>query len=314
MNRRLQVLRRECHARTLRPAGIRPGSTFWVVLREASPRVGDDDCSLFVALFLLGQGFWLCCKLSVEVSYAGPFDLILDADEWAGGIPVLIEPWCPLDLHESDMIGGAFADIPEDWVERGKQMYLAHQRGESPPAGCLDHCGSPLIGEYDERRDFQLRELRFRELARARWHQIDGALPLVPELSEVALRAEVPASFASFRLQPLAKAAAPSGVDIAFHQQQVLLTEQQTGRFELALEQDYDQVFLRLYSETDLPNARLWRDDKELDAQRGATFLEWRLGPSILLPGMAEIRLSVDGKLFFFQLWFEAPDPSSSAD
>ena len=176
LNSRLEVVRQNISDNRLSNKKAEPGYVFFV---EIAPAIENEErLAQFVALREERQGLWLCAKMSIEVEHAGPFDLVLDSDEFTGGYPVMIEAWNVVDLHETD-VGHQFHDkIPASLIATALRLFHAHQIDGIVPEDVMELTGPPL-DEIDDRWEFQEKEAFAVERIRRHFHEIPAGKPVI---------------------------------------------------------------------------------------------------------------------------------------
>lgn len=135
-----------------RPGRPGPGSVF---ILGGKTLEAPEPVLLLVAARLSDDRLQ-CFKMSWEIQFVGPYDLLLDPDEWTGGYSVMIETWNIVDLPEADA-PAPMAQVPDEWLSRALTLNNKWQKGEPPGNEFAAFCGPPLL-EIDDRQDFQVRE------------------------------------------------------------------------------------------------------------------------------------------------------------
>jgi hypothetical protein len=147
----------------------RPGDCFFLNAPTTNPEEEPDHA--LVAGLMEEKGGLVCVKISLEYWLASEHDYMLDPQEWGGGYTALVEVWNAI-LIKTDVPTLIHATIPADQLQNLIQLFLWHQRGESPPKS-FRGVGKPMP-ENPEHPLWQFRAREAEVMERARRHLHEG--------------------------------------------------------------------------------------------------------------------------------------------
>lgn len=285
---------------------LRPGLLFLVSAPPADHE-GEQETSPSVMLLRHeGNGLWICSKVSVEISYLGPFDLIVDPEEWTGGFPILLEAWNTVILHTDDMKGKVFEEVNPKWVEMARMLFHAYQRDGEVPDDLVEFTGL-YLDEDDTRWAFRLKEMDTLERVRMRYHEgwkwAESAKALMVKIGELVweIVATVP-----LRPAVLQAATMDLGLDLSQKWHTPLIRAEEDALFSVVISQERDMVYLRIYPKEEglRPDAvRIQNEDVRVVEME--TCSEIQLGKCELLSQHIEIEIRAERKRFLFHVSFE---------
>lgn len=155
LDRRLNRIRTETSDRTPTQDGpVRPGPGSVFILGGKTPEAPEPV--LLLLADRLPDNRLRCLKMSWEILFAGPYDLLLDPDDWTGGYAAMIEAWNAVELPAANA-PAAVAEAPSEWTSRALTLHGNWQKGEPPDPDLAAYCG-PSEGEEDARRAFANQE------------------------------------------------------------------------------------------------------------------------------------------------------------
>lgn len=146
----------------------RIGDCFFLEAPTLRPEL-EPDHALVAAVSKAGETL-VCAKMSLEYWEASEHDYMLDAGEWTGGYPAMVEVWNtllfiprePLLIH---------ATIPSETLDLIKRLFFWHQNGQSPPRDFLG-VGKPMPDDPDHPMwAFRAREAEVMERVRRHYHE-----------------------------------------------------------------------------------------------------------------------------------------------
>lgn len=145
-----------------------PGDCFFLVAPTLRPEQ-ELDHALVAGISEAGVGL-VCAKISLEYWMASEHDYMLDAGEWTGGYPVIVETWNAMLLlpREPALI---HARIHPGVLDDIRQLFLWHQTGQSPPPEFRGG-GKPMPDDPDHSAwAFRAKEAGVMERARRHYHE-----------------------------------------------------------------------------------------------------------------------------------------------
>lgn len=145
-----------------------PGDCFFLEAPTLRPE-REPDHALTTAISKAGEAL-VCAKISLEYWEASEHDYMLDAQEWTGGYPAIVEVWNtvlfvprePLLIH---------ATIPSESLGLIKKLFMWHKDRQSPPYD-FRGVGKPMPEDPDHPMwAFRAREAEVMERVRRHYHE-----------------------------------------------------------------------------------------------------------------------------------------------
>jgi len=154
LNKQLGTIKSRVESRRIVNQKLEPGLVFYLAYKDE--KNVQRACQI-LALKSLRNKSWLCCKMSIELSYAGPFDIVCNPDEWTGGYSILIEPWNTISIDEDSVVNEPAHVVSRELMDKALTINDAYVNKKEIPEQISILCGSEMDpnDELDDRWDFQ---------------------------------------------------------------------------------------------------------------------------------------------------------------
>lgn len=154
LNAQMRSIRKDLKSRSvLKEDLFRPGDAFFI---SRCGEIGKEADLLLILKKDEENPVFLCCKMSIETSFAAEYDLILQPKEWTGAYSVMAEAWNTI-LLPVESIADIKDEIDPAKLDQIIHLHEAFHNGLPPARHLSEYCGSPLLPD-DNRRDFQQAE------------------------------------------------------------------------------------------------------------------------------------------------------------
>ncbi len=145
-----------------------PGDCFFLEAPTLRPMEEPDHA--LVAAICREQSALVCSKMSMECDKATDYDYRLEARNWTGGYPAIVEVWNSV-LYKPDHPLLIHARLGSNDLSFLRELFILHQRGQVPPV-TLKGVGRPM--PEDPKHPlwaFRSREAEVMERVRRRYHE-----------------------------------------------------------------------------------------------------------------------------------------------